>query len=245
MADSGEILNLRDLVRLARVRLDDLPGNAYGALWENEDSGLLWSNAELVSYAQAADIEVARRRPILDDSDTSICRITVTAVSGAVWPYSAKILWINQIRIDGEGIPLVKRTVAELNLDRPGWVERSSGQPMVYVESSQDRTLRLVPPPAADLVLLLDVARLPNVPLRWDHRLIDAPETPVEERMDLLAWIEHLAYLKRDSETYNRKRSDDAEKRFTLAFGSRPSSAKAQIQRAERNLRRHVRGHYF
>ncbi len=68
-------MTLEELVENARRRLEDLGGDMEGLDWKTDDSSLLWSNDDLVRYANEAENEFCRRRPILDSETASVwCR---------------------------------------------------------------------------------------------------------------------------------------------------------------------------
>jgi hypothetical protein len=242
----GDIVTLRDLVRAWRIRADDTPGDAsYGIDWENDDSGLLWTNHELTIYARQADLEASRRRPIRDNTTNAVCVIQVAAANGPVVRYHNSILEIVRAQVRGETTPLTKTTVPKMDTECPGWEGWDPAMPQFYVEEEAEFSLRLIRAPAEDLVLDLDVRRLAISSLRWEQRHIDRPETPQADRYALLDWMDYLAFQKRDSETYKRKASDEGARRFANYFGERPSRHLQDERRRERNLRRRVRGHYF
>jgi hypothetical protein len=68
-------------------------------------------------------------------------------------------------------------------------------------------------------------------------------EIAARYHLDLLDWVERLAYLKRDAETYDQARADRAEARFIRTFGERPNTA--NLQRLLRGAPRRSRGHWL
>ena len=83
MASAQDItppLTLEGLATLFRQDVDDLPGDTVTDVnWKNDDTGLLWSNQEIVRYANQAENEFCFRNPIPDhDIDQSITHIAFT-----------------------------------------------------------------------------------------------------------------------------------------------------------------------
>jgi len=99
------------------------------------------------------------------------------------------------------------------------------------VIGSEVGKVKWVSPPAADDVALLQVYRLPLT------RIVDETHTLSEVNEDyhihLLDWMKHLAYLKRDSETYNKRASDE----HRAAFIQTCAEAKAEMDRYRSKVR--------
>ena len=250
----AEILTLLDLVTTVRARLDDFVGDSYTTDWVTDDAGLSWSNSELTAYANAADDEVAKRRPIRDSSTASICEIAVVAASGPAVPYSERILSIRRAAIDGEVHPLRKLTTEDFDNQFHGWEGFDAGTPLYYTEDSHANELRLFPAPDEDLTLKLVVDRLPVSAMTWANRDTDAPETPREDRFALIDWIEFLALQKRDEEVFRTgksgvsqslQRASAAQRRFEEYFGPRVSLRVRAERKREANLARRSKALYY
>lgn len=241
-------LTLKNLVLLFRQEVDDLPVDATPVVdWQNDDSGLLWSNAEIVSYANQAITEFTRRKPIRDDSTASICEIALP-ISTTTVAYSSKILSIRRVRytedLSGDSLTLDKETVLRLDQVSDVW-ETDTGRPAKYLENSNERTVQIdrIPTVAGTLDLIVD--RMPLTNLRWTHRHNDTPEIAEEHHMDLIYFMIHRAYMKRDSETFNQDASREYLGSFNSRVGAKPSAHLERVRREERNIRRRVKPHYF
>lgn len=237
--------NLQGLIEAYRSRIDDLPGDSEDTDWLRDDSGLMWSNDELVRYANEAQDEYCVRRPIDDRSTASVCQISVSLAGGAIYPLDSRILYVRRAWLDGESSPLVKRTAHHLDLALPGWQDADPGGPRWYVESQEPREIRLVRPPDGDYTLMMEVGRLPLQALRWTHRHKDAPEIPSHHWPVLFWYMDHLAYAKRDTETHNKGRSENGLAMFESLVGPRPSAYIEEVRRRERNLTRRARASWF
>jgi hypothetical protein len=81
--------------------------------------------------------------------------------------------------------------------------------------------------------------------MRWTHRHIDKPEVKSKHWLDMLDYLEHLAYKKRDSQTFDADASAKALQVFNFKFGERPNRRIEKERKSERNRPRRVKAHYF
>jgi hypothetical protein len=230
-------LTLFELVRQARERLDDLGGDgSTECAWQNDDTGLLWANHELVAWANEAQREFCRRRPISDSDTAALC--TVAVASGTdTYDYDDRILFIKRAKLNGEQNALTKRTQTWMDRNYPEW-ESMTGTPVVYVEDFTDYSIRLIPNPDDAFTLDLVVARLPIDSLRWEKRQSQRPEIANHQHESLLHWICHRAYLKKDSQTYDEKQSERALALFNLEVGPPIDARELEHNRMEATLTR-------
>ena len=256
MASQPDILSpltLLELVTGFRELADDLPGDLVTEVnWGNDDTGLLWSNREVVSYANQAEVEFCIRQPILDRGTTpSITQITVTAGTER-YPYAAQILAIKAAKfVDDSGVEydLDKRTVAQMDDNHHGWdTEGSAGNqgiPTCYVEDADHRAVWLYPVPSSGGTIHMMVDRLPARQMQWKNRHNDAPEIDPQHHYDLLDWMLHRAYLKNDADTMDASRSKEFGIAFTAKVGDRPSARLQRVRRQERNRPRRGIARFF
>lgn len=224
---------IRELVLASREELDDLPGDVDDpCAWENDDEGLLWKNHELVRFANQAQVEFCRRRPINDSTTAAICDASVTAGDLFV-PYSPLIAYVDRMAVQGEAHGLTKKTKAWMDRNYANW-ETETGTPKHYIENITEYKARLYPIPDADININMTVGRLPLADMRWDRRQKDEPEINVMYHMDLVMWMNHLALRKRDSQTHNKTESDRQYKLFETAVGPRISAFNERMRRENR-----------
>lgn len=224
---------LRDLVLDCRTELDDLPGDVDNPCsWENDDTGLLWKNFELTKFANQAQVEFCRRRPITDSDTTAICTASVTAGDLYV-PYSPLVAYVDRMSVQGEAYGLFKRTKAWMDRNFANW-ETETGIPKYYIENFTEYKARLYPIPDTNITVNMTVGRLPLTDMRWDHRQKDEPEINVMYHPDLIPWMCHLALNKRDSETFNKTESDRHYQLFETAVGPRISAFNERMRGANR-----------
>ncbi len=365
MAQLLQPLNLRELVFKFRNRVDDLLGDVDDPCqWENEDEDLLWNNDEATDYANAAQREFARRRPIQDSITQAICEIQI--VKGThTYPYDQRIMDIRRAKLDNpelavngdfadattwtlgtgwsiangvascdgsqvgdsdleESITMVvgtqyvveytlknvtagaitallgtaagtargangtftetlthagagtlflradasfvgdvddvsvrleatldvedltKTTRAELDRNRFRWETKTATlRPMEYIEDADEYSLRLVDTPDANFTLRLTVGRLPLNDMLWCDRLDDFLEINNRHHLDLIDWMLHEAYQKRDSQTLDLALAAAYAENFTEKVGERRPAVVEKVLREERNLHRRVRAHFF
>lgn len=246
-------LTLLELVTDFREMADDMPGDLVTEVnWANDDTGLLWKNHEIVSYANQAEVEFCIRQPILDRGTTpSLTQITVTAGLER-YNYGAQILAIKAAKYvtdNADEIALDKFTAAEMDIMHPGWDTEASagaqGTPVCYVEDADHRAIWLYPVPQLGGTIHLMIDRLPVRPMQWKNRHHDTPEIDPQHHYDLLDWMFHRAYLKNDAETVDTSRSSRFEESFTSNVGDRPSARLQRVRRQERNRPRRVTARFF
>lgn len=246
-------LTLLELVTDFREMADDMPGDLVTEVnWANDDTGLLWKNHEIVSYANQAEVEFCVRQPILDRGTTpSITQITVTGGSER-YNYAAQILAIKAAKYvddNADEFELTKKTAAEMDEEHPHWdTENSAGDqstPRYYIEDADHRAIWMWPIPTLGGTIHLMVDRLPARQMQWKNRHHDTPEIDPQNHYDLLDWMFHRAYLKNDAEVNDPSRSDRFEAAFTSKVGDRPSARLQRVRRQERNRPRRVTARYF
>jgi len=214
---------LFELIRDCRDELDDLSGDVDDpCAWESDDTGLLWTNASLVRFANAAQREFCRRTPIRDSDTAEICSISVSPGQESI-SYDSRVLFVERIKVAGETRELKKRTKEWIDDNFADW-ETNTGTPLYYIENFTQKTARLFPTPDAAITLELTVGRLPLEDMDWNLRAVVEPEIDLMSHEDLILWMGHLALRKRDSQTYNKTESDRYFKLFETAAGPRISS---------------------
>jgi hypothetical protein len=214
---------------------------------------LLWSNQEIVRYANQALTEFCFRNPIEDhDIDTAITHLT-SAANTQKLSYSPKILSIHRVKhVDdttGDEQILQKRTVQWMDTYVTDWSLEGNaalgGTPEYYVEDANHRSIWLYPIPESSGIVHLHVGRLPSSNMLWSRRHLDVPEIDAQHHLCLLDYMKYLGFKKRDAETENVSLAEQHLSLFTLHAGERPDARLLRVRRAERNYPRRVRAHYF
>lgn len=184
----------------------------------------LWSDEEALDYLNDAENQAARRlRYFVESANADIAMATVPTTG--IVALDARVLFVKAARIQGR-LPLRMMTMQELTDTDPYWQDASASlYPEVYVPDFQTGALRVHPKPTAQLSLLMTVVR---DPLTAMANLDATPEIAARYHAELRHWLSHRAYLKPDQETYDPKKSQEAEVRFANVFGA-PSSAMDEI----------------
>lgn len=196
-------MTLGELIAQARLELDDV------------EEDYLWTDPELISYANEAQEQACRRsRLIVDSSNTEICVIPVLA-NTSLYDLDERIIAIRDVTLDGRSKELSGNTVSELNECVSSW-RIQTGEPSAIVTDYETGKLKLFPIPEVDGVIRLRVVRMPLVKL---VALNDVPEIKPHYHMSIVHWIKHRAYLKKDADTLDKSASADALSLFELEFG--------------------------
>ena len=198
----------------------------------------LWSQTEAVRYAEAAYRRFVRLTGGIHDFTSPLTRVDIVA-GEELAAVSPLILRFDkaQRESDGREITIANWTdQALMRRDDYGassflYNDRAPGEVRHMVIGSEVGKVKWVSPPAADDVALLQVYRLPLA------HIVDETHTLSEVNEDyhihLLDWMKHLAYLKRDTETYNKRASDE----HRAAFIQSCAEAKAEMDRYRSKVR--------
>lgn len=180
----------------------------------------LWSDSEIYRYADSAYVMFVRLTGGIHDFTSSVTRVPITA-GEALSDVSRSIL-----RFDSAHLVSTGRELEIIN-----WPERAAlrrddygakvnlyndptpGEVRFMVIGNQRGKVKWVAVPREDDEVQLQVYRLPLVKIEDDNHPLD--EVDEQHHICLLDWMKHLAYLKRDSECYDKQASDDAAARFT------------------------------
>jgi len=195
--------------------------SAFRSLADDTVEPYLWSDADVTLYLNEAEKEAATRASLLtDDSSATYSQIEFTS-GQATYDLNSLVLDVNRVTLDGE--VLEKKSKALLDADDPEW-ETTEGTPLYYVLDIQ--TIKFSPVPDAVLTAYLDVTRLP-VPMESS-----GPEIHPKYHFKLLDWALHLAYSRRDADTFDPTKAMNYESQFAKSFGD-SQSANTQRQRLQ------------
>lgn len=189
------------VLTLFRQDMDDLDGG---------QNDMLWSNDEVFEYLTDAQRMLCRNTEGIADAQTpSVCELDI--VMGTEWyAVSPLILKLRTVhRGDtGRAVPVVNVE----NLDRFG--VRFDGNSSVLkglVAGFSENMLRAYPLPSETVNLRMAVFRLPLYPITDSDQPLEVAE---QHHRHLVLWMRHLAYLKQDADTYDKRQADEMEKRF-------------------------------
>lgn len=198
----------------------------------------LWSQAEVIRYAEAAYRRFVRLTGGIHDFTSPLTEVDIVA-GEEIAEVSPLILRFDKAVRQSDGREITIANWTDQNLMRRDdygissflYNDRAPGEVRYMVIGSEVGKVKWVSPPAADDVALLQVYRLPLT------RIVDETHTLSEVNEDyhihLLDWMKHLAYLKQDSETHNKRASDE----HRAAFIQTCAEAKAEMDRYRSKVR--------
>lgn len=219
-------MKLFEILAQCREELDDV------------EPDYLWSDATLINHINEAQREAARRARLLVDSSSDICTILVTAGT-ALYALSPKIIRTLSVMPSWDTRPLVRTVTQEMDMRVSNWRAETNPRPTHVLFDFESGKLRLYPTPSEDGSLNLRVYRIPLTNMTGDN---DEPEIKEVYHDKLVHWVCHRAYLKPDSDTYNKNASLEALAAFEREFGARPDARAEEFE--ERNLIDDLAGAY-
>lgn len=199
------------------MTLDDLV-QSFREYTDNLIEPFLWTTEVVESYAVQAEIEACERRPLLTSStDVDLCQTTV--VSGTslyTKPSDVREVYYAIVTLDQTVYHLQITNIDELSFMNPDWAS-VEGEPKYLLLT--DNSFQIVPTPEEDGLLEISVSHIPKEPVS------DTGEFTINEahHYNLVYWMLHLAFEKRDADTFNAKRSLDYAQRFANIFGDKKS----------------------
>jgi hypothetical protein len=201
-------MKLRDLFLIVRRDLDDL------------EEPYLWSDDQLLEFANDAEEEACRRaRLIVDSATDDICVLAVTALTPDV-DLDPRVIFIRRAKML-TGIRTLRRaSYRDLDERLPGW-ETQEGTVSHFITDLATGSIRLFRIPEASDTLNLTVVRMPLAPMTG---LDASPEIPTRYHRSLRHWIKYRAYSVQDAELKNPQKAMEGMALFTAEFGA-PSPA--------------------
>lgn len=192
----------------------------------------LWSDAEIVGYLNDAINEACERALLIEDRTTPVvCSITLVPAQ-ADYTLHASILKVKRLTFRGRA--LIETSIEAMDEGSRQW-EDQTGDPTHYILTS-DSGLRMVPTPVTSEAIALTVYRTPITPLTVSPGTT-APEIPERYHQRLMDWVRRSAYIKPDTEVFDKAASERYEAAFTASFGARID---ANVQRKHRDRRPHA-----
>lgn len=180
--------------------------------------GTLWSEDEIYRYMDQAQREFARKTDcFLDATTASVTQIAITA-NQALVTLSPLVTKVRRGELASNFNTVKATTLAEMDEGAvigsdygrvvPTQWRSATGEPRWAVTDYQPGKLLLVPKPVIADTLSLAVFRLPLNTLTSSSTVLEVIDE--DHQYGLRLFMEHLAYLKQDAETYNPKRSKNA-----------------------------------
>jgi len=211
-------MTLLELRTRLRSRLDDL------------NAPYLWPDAELDEYLNDAQSEACVRASLIRDMTSAATSLSVVAGTDT-YTLDVAIYRTHRVKLALVDCSLVPTTIADLDYDTNGW-EGLTGTPTHWYSTGAPNKITLWPNPVVNDTASLVVYRTALAAMSDDAH---TPEIEEIYHADLVDWGMHLAFLKRDSETFNQKSADEYEFRFERRFGRRPTAKNRQMRRVGSN----------
>lgn len=210
-------MQLSELLSAWRLRVHDLRPR------------YLWSDDEGKRFANEAVNEAAERaKLIFDATSDEVCRI-VGRASVASYELHASLIELTCVRFDGKTLTGTSRSA--LDQTRGTTWREATGAPSHYIADLEAHTLLLVGIPPEAKTITLEGYRLPLEPMVAND---DEPEIAEKHHYGLIEWMAALSYRKEDTETFDAKAADIADRNFTRIFGPKTSASNWRTQRAKR-----------
>jgi hypothetical protein len=202
-------MQLADLIQLFRAEVDDL------------EEPFLWSDEEVIEFANDAQLEACRRARLLVDSSTSdICQLAVTAASNGLVELDPRLLFVRQVRFAGK-LPMRRMNMQDMAAFNPFWQDAPASVPYLFVTDYETGKVLFWPKPAADMTALATVVRDPLAEMNDGQ---DTPEISARHHRSLRFWMMFRAYSKQDAEANDPKKAADSLVLFEQEFGRKSSA---------------------
>ena len=223
------MLTLADIRRRVRSRLDDT------------NQPYLWSDQELNDYINDTLRDACIRANLTVEDDIAI---PFTMADATTWnnkyALPSGILDVRSVYLDSNPTLTLSRTSMRRREQYYGGRVQYTGRPLQYAVDKTKagtgddygifvRTLVFIPTPYQADTAYIDVSRLP-VLLEDDE---DVPEIDEIWHPDLVYGVTALAYLKRDSDTFDPRKSDHDMAMFEERFGVRLPASVLRERQAE------------
>lgn len=185
----------------------------------------LWSDDDFFRYADDAQIKFCTLTDGLTDASSDLTKVEI--VPDQEWyDLDERILKLRTAsRLDtGRAVSVVNPETSDFKDVR---FDGSTGPVKALVWGLEENKVRAWPMPSETVTIQMAVFRLPLT------SIVDVDSTleiAARHHTPLLLWIQSLAYLKQDSETFNKSQSQD----FEMRFRNYCAEVKLQQSRARR-----------
>lgn len=187
-----------DLLALFRSQVDDL------------ETPYLWTDDEVYGYIDDAQSMFCRKTDGIADAVSAATAFAVLP-NDSYKPLSHVIKKIRGATRADNGRPIEVLNFEDLAAKYMRY-DGKTGPVTTLVIGEQDDTARTWPVSNETLTINLLIFRLPVVAITDDQ----AFEISAEHHRHLLHWVFRMAFLKQDSETFDKQKSLESEKRFEM-----------------------------
>jgi hypothetical protein len=203
------------------MTLTEIIGNLVRPRLDDANSPYMISDAEMIVYANEAQMEAARRARLFIDSTTA--EITQIAATANSWRHTldSRVMFVKRARFSGQSFNLKKRSVDWMDQHVPGWEDHDAGTPIYYFTDYDSGYLCTYPKLEIADTLKLTVVREPLAAL---DELTDTPELKGRHQYGMVDWILHRCYAKKDADVYDPQKSLEHLALFEAEFGKRSTA---------------------
>jgi len=182
-----------------------------------------WSDADVTAWINEAEREAALRARLIRSSET----ISLAAGGREIdAPEGLTEVRYAEARLGDVSFPLHQVGYDDLDLARPGW-RSNVDQPSDFVHDEKTIVFGCVA--NQDYEIHIEFYRLPSDDMAADD---DEPEIHSRHHLQLLHWVEHVAFGIPDADMMDVQRSNSSEGRFDRYFGKRPDASTRRRQNA-------------
>jgi hypothetical protein len=201
-------MNLRQLIDQFRADTRD------------QQSKYMWTDDEIIGYANEAVDEACRRALLLVDSSSTASEASLGIGESEIDLHDS-VIYVRRVRISGAHAlqPCVSR---EMDERVPGWEDSQASTPMLFIPDWETNKIKVWPPASAAVEIKMTVIRTPLNEMSEDE---DEPEISGRYHRALLDWMKFLGYSKQDADTMDAAKALKFEERFAGEFGL-PQTAK-------------------
>jgi hypothetical protein len=197
-------MTLDDIIESFREYADDLA------------APYLWSDCVVEIYADQAEKEACERRPLLTSStDTDMCQIAVTSGTDLYTKHAAvrEVYYAKFTETtSGDEHKLRITNIDELTFTDPDWEDLETDPCYLILD---DTTVQIVPSPTVDGTLEMSISYVPKIVMSTKG----SPTIHDAHHYNLVYWMLHLGFEKRDADTFNANKALDYSNRFANYFG--------------------------
>lgn len=178
-----------------------------------------WSETEAYTYAQAAYVMFTRLTGGVPDFTSEACEVDVVAGEPIAELHPA-ILTIHAAELKSTGAPVKivnhtdTRALQMLSYGKSVNLaaDKSVGKVTHMVIGMQRNRAQLIRIPEADDTITLIIDRMPLN--RIDTQGAEIVDVDEMHHIHLVQWMSHLAYMKKDADSFDPRGSEDAERKF-------------------------------
>lgn len=206
-------LTLQDIINQARTRLDD-----------TGTTGVLWTDEDIITYANNGEQEICKRALALKDTTTAaVSEITLIDGQG-LYSIDPRVLFVQRASVRGQYSKLRRIDLEKLDTIL-GW-ESKTGIPTYFSTDFQDGSMLVMPTPVtgsgAGEVIDMVVLRLP---LATMVNLTDTPEINESYHQSIVDWVCFEAYSKNDADSDSADKAQKYYGLFESAIGAHKTAS--------------------